>query len=101
MASRRKVIVGISFLFAAVIFFSLLNGSIADRVETAIRILPFVLILGLSVYKLAVWFGYRNDPEKREGVVYSGQIYPKKIRRWLMDEKDNEDKKRVTMSNKE
>jgi hypothetical protein len=80
-------------IFTALILFSLLNGSISDRARVAILILPFLLILGLSIYKLAVWFRYRSEPEKRERVVYSGQVYPEKIRRWLMDEKENEVKK--------
>ena len=80
MPKQRKII-SITFIAAATIFFSYLSGSISEKTETAIRILPYLLLIGLSIYKIAVWFGYRNDPEKRERVVYSGQIYPEKIRR--------------------
>jgi hypothetical protein len=43
-------------------------------------------LAGLSVYKLILWFRYRDDPVKREALISSGQVYPKRLARWLLDE---------------
>lgn len=41
---------------------------------------------GLSLYKLILWFRYRDDPAKREALVSSGQVYPKRLAKWIFDE---------------
>jgi hypothetical protein len=94
MTKRSEIILGLFLLIALIILMSSLDGSIAENADTAILMLSFLLLLGLSIYKLAVWFGFRHNPEKRESVVYSGQIYPARIRRWLMDEKRKANTKR-------
>lgn len=93
MKREYKINIGLSLLVVAVIFLVFLSRTIAGIVGTMIRITILTLVIGLSIYKLVLWFRYRNDPEKRERVVYSGQIYPEKIRRFLMDEKMDNDKK--------
>lgn len=93
MKREYKINIGLSLLVVAVIFLVFLSRTIAGIVGTMIRIPILTLVIGLSIYKLVLWFRYRNDPEKRERVVYSGQIYPEKIRRFLMDEKMDNDKK--------
>ena len=44
------------------------------------------LLAGSSVYKLFLWFRYGDDPAKREALVSAGQVYPKRLARWLLDE---------------
>ncbi len=90
---QSKINIGLSLLVAVILLAFLLSRAIAGIVADMIGIGLLALILGLSLHKLVLWFRYRNDPEKRETVVYSGQIYPEKVRRFLMDEKMDDDKK--------
>jgi hypothetical protein len=93
MRQQHKINIGLCILVAAVVLLAFLSRAIAGFAADMTRIGILALILGLSIYKLVLWFRYRNDPEKRERVVYSGQIYPEKVRRFLMDEKMDNDKK--------
>jgi hypothetical protein len=40
----------------------------------------------LSLYKLILLFRYRNDPVKREALISSGQVYPKRLAKWIFGE---------------
>jgi len=52
-------------------------------------ILMVALVAGfaaLSLYKLILWFRYRDDPVKREALISSGQVYPRRLAKWIFDE---------------
>jgi hypothetical protein len=53
-------------------------------------ILILVLMAVLSIYKLVQIYSYRKDPVKRECFLNTTQVYPEKIRRFLLDENYNE-----------
>jgi hypothetical protein len=53
-------------------------------------LLILVLMAVLSVYKLFQIYRYRNDPVKRKRLLNTTQVYPKKIKRWILDENYNE-----------
>lgn len=90
---RTQLIAGISLLIIVVILLTCLHSFLAGIVEWVFRFSLFLIVVGLSLYKLVIWFRYRHDPEKRERIVYAGQIYPEKIRRFLMDERVDDKKK--------
>lgn len=46
---------------------------------------------GGSIYKLVLWFRYRKDPDRRELIASSSQVYPKRLRNFLMDEPDEQE----------
>jgi hypothetical protein len=57
------------------------------------RILDLILIalfltafVALVVYKVALMFRYRNDPDKLRALASSGQVLPKRIKRFVYDE---------------
>ena len=92
MKREHKINLGLALLVLAVIFITLSSSAIARVAGIIFSIVILAQVIGLSIYKLALWFRYRNDPVEREKIVYSGQIYPEKIRRFLMDEKADKDK---------
>lgn len=70
-------------------FVTFAPGSLIAIVDFALLIALLVLVDGGgSIYKLALWFRYRKEPEKRELIASSGQMYPKRLRKFLMDEPD-------------
>jgi hypothetical protein len=44
------------------------------------------LFAALALYKVILLFCYRNDPAKREALISSGQVYPKRLRKFIFDE---------------
>lgn len=90
---KSKILMAVivwSAIFAA--FWLSSRSRIASAVTTtAIDIFFLTLIVGGSAYKLALWFRHRHDPEKREAVAFSTQLYPSKIRKFLMDEQDEKE----------
>ena len=57
------------------------------KVLDIILIVVFVAgIAALSLYKLILFFRYRNDRVKREALISSDQVYPKGLARWMIDE---------------
>jgi len=52
-----------------------------------ILIVVFVAgLAALSLYKLILLFRNPNDPVKREALISSGQVYPKRLAEWIFDE---------------
>ena len=54
--------------------------------ETLDLILVAVSIAGgaaLFVYKLVLMYRYRGDPEKLKALVWSDQVYPKRLQRFF------------------
>jgi hypothetical protein len=49
-----------------------------------------VLMAVLSVYKLVQIYRHRKDPAKRDLFLNQTQVFPDKIRRWIVDENYNE-----------
>jgi len=43
-------------------------------------------LMAILLYKLVLMFRYRNDPEKLRGLVSVGQVFPKRIKRFIFDE---------------
>ena len=57
------------------------------------RILDVILILisvggcvAMLVYKLVLMHRYRNDPAKLQGLVWTDQVFPKRLQRFIYDE---------------
>ena len=44
------------------------------------------VVVGLSLYKVTLFYRYRDDPAKREALFWSGQVYPKWLARFIFDE---------------
>ena len=86
MKKETLINLGLAFLVLAIIGLLAASHTFAVITDTIIGIVTLTLMVGLSIYKVALWFRYRNDPEKRERVVYSFQSFPKEFRRWYLGE---------------
>jgi len=53
-------------------------------------ILGLVVVAVLSGYKLVQIYRFRNNPTKREWFLNQTQVFPEKIRRFVLDENYNE-----------
>ena len=58
-----------------------------------VKILNLILIalgwgslMAILLYKLVLMFRHRNDPEKLRALVSVGQVFPKRIKRFIYDE---------------
>ena len=91
---KKETLINLGLALLVLIIISLLAASklFADLVDTTIGIVSLALVIGLSIYKIALWFHYRNDPEKRERVVYTFQSFPKEFRRWYLGESKSKEK---------
>jgi uncharacterized membrane-anchored protein len=94
MKKERLINLGLALLVLAVIVLLAASQTFAAITDTIIGIVTLTLMIGLSIYKVALWFRYRNDPEKREQVVYSFQGLPKEFRRWYLGESKAKEKQR-------
>jgi hypothetical protein len=91
---KKETLINICLVFLVLVIIALLaaNNLFANIVDTIISIVTLTLMIGLSIYKIGLWFHYRNDPEKRERVVYTFQNFPKELRRWYMGESKQKEK---------
>lgn len=53
----------------------------------------------LSIYKLVQIYRCRNDPVKGKRFLNETQVYPEKMRRWMLDENYNEKRRMGRKSN--
>jgi hypothetical protein len=53
--------------------------------DVIVIIIGFALLAVLVAYKLYLFIRYKDDPVKREWLIFSTQIYPKKIARFMAD----------------
>ena len=58
----------------------------AEIIDTFLIIAMLAMIVALALYKVILWFRYRKDPIKREALISSGQVYPKRLAKWIFDE---------------
>jgi len=93
MKKASLINLGLALLVFAAICLVSWSRMIGGVVETLISIGILTAVIGLSIYKLALWFRYRHDPERREQIVYSGANFPRQLRRFFMDEKHDDNKK--------
>jgi hypothetical protein len=92
MKKETLINIGLALLVLVIIALVVANSLFASIVDTIISIVTLTLLIGLSIYKVALWFHYRNDPEKREKIVYSFQNFPKEFRRWYFGESKSKEK---------
>ena len=93
MKTRFLMAIGVLLTITAVIYLSS-RSHLAATIATDIISLWFLfLIVGGSIYKLALWWRYRHDPAMREKVVFSTQLSPSRLRRFFYDEKEDGAKK--------
>ena len=48
--------------------------------------------MAMLVYKLILMHRYRNDRKKLESVAWSDQVFPKRLRKFILDEHDDDEK---------
>lgn len=94
MKKETLINLGLALLVLAVIVLLAASNTFAVITDTIIGIVTLALMIGLSIYKVTLWFRYRNDPEKREKVVYSFQGLPRELRRWYLGESKGKEKQR-------
>ena len=92
MKKETLINLGLALLVLVIIVLMAANGLFANIVDTIISIVTLTLLIGLSIYKVTLWFHYRNDPEKREHIVYTFQNLPKELRRWYFGESKQKEK---------
>jgi uncharacterized membrane-anchored protein len=94
MKKETWINIGLALLVLTIIMLLAASDTFAAITDTILGVITLTLMIGLSIYKLALWFRYRNDPEKRERVVYSFQSFPKELRRWFLGESKAKEKQR-------
>jgi hypothetical protein len=63
------------------------------RTLDLILIAIFVAVFAaLTIYKVILAFRYRDDPAKREALISTGQVYPKRLMRFIFDENPESNK---------
>ena len=71
----------------------------AEIIDTIVTMALLAMMMALALYKLFLWFRYRNDPVKREALISSGQLYPKRLAKWIFDEDANTGARRLPSLN--
>ena len=56
---------------------------ILDLILIVVSVAGFVALL---LYKLVLMFRYRDDPAKLQALVWSDQVFPKRLHRFIYDE---------------
>ena len=80
-------------IIMAVMYLSARSRLAATIASDIIDLWFVVLVVGGSLYKLALWWRYRHDPARREQVVFSTQLFPASLHRLFFDEKEDRKKK--------
>ena len=93
LKTQTKVGVAVWLLLLAITVLVGLSDRFTRIADAALLIVLLVGLLGGSLYKVWLWYRYRKDPAKRETVTFSTQLYPEKLRRFLMDEEPEQDNK--------
>jgi hypothetical protein len=52
----------------------------------------FIVFAPLTIYKVILSFLYRDDPAKREALISTGQVFPKRLMRFIFDENPDSNK---------
>lgn len=58
----------------------------AKVLDVILIVIGFGVYAALSLYKLILLYRFRNDPAKREALVWTTQVYPKRLTRFILDE---------------
>jgi hypothetical protein len=94
-ARKTQYAIGFAVWLSIVVVWAFVTWAPRGLIVIAdIALLVSIVILvdgGGSIYKLALWVRYRNDLDKRELIASSGQMYPKRLRQFLMDESDEQE----------
>jgi L-asparagine transporter-like permease len=60
----------------------------AKMLDLILIVVAVAGFMALSLYKLVLMFRYRNDQDKLRALVSSGQVFPKRLHRFIYDEDD-------------
>jgi hypothetical protein len=93
MKTKFLMAVGALLIIMAVIYLSSRSHLAATIATDIISLWFLILVVGGSIYKLTLWWRYRHDPAKREKVVFLTPLYPSRLRKFYMDEKEDGAKK--------
>ena len=85
---KRQQIAAIALLFLCLLPFGLAGTRYEKTADLIILGLWFVGVLSMLVYKVWLWFEYRHDPVKREALVFSTQLLPRRLMKFVLDEDD-------------
>ena len=86
MKTKFLMAAGVLLLMTAVLYLSV-RSRLAETIATGlIDVAILALVVGGSIYKLALWWRYRKDPVKREQVVFSTPFFSSKWRKFFYDE---------------
>lgn len=92
---KKQYAIGIAVwlcIVAVGVFVTSASPRLIAIVDVALLVALIMLVDGGgSIYKLALWFRYRKDANKRELIASSGQMYPKRLRKFLMDEDEEQE----------
>jgi hypothetical protein len=93
MKTKFLMAISVLLIITAVIYLSSRSQLAATIAADIISLWFLVLIVGGSIYKLTLWWRYRNDPAKRERIAFSTSSFPARLRRFFYDEKEEAAKK--------
>ncbi|MGO8788751.1 MAG: hypothetical protein ACLQVL_15400 [Terriglobia bacterium] len=58
----------------------------AKLADVILIVVAFGIYAALLLYKLILFCRYRNDPAKREILIWQPQVYPDRLKRFFLDE---------------
>ena len=80
---KTKWFIGIAFWVLFILALASSRGKIIDLVLIG---LSMIAAAAGILYKLALWFRYRDVPVKRAALISSAQVYPKWLAKFIFDE---------------
>src|SRR5262244_173454 len=91
---RKIILVLITWAAIVGVIYGSSHSVAAKEIFTWLLRIGFLsLIVGGSIYKLSLWWRYRHDPEARESIVFSTQLFPRRVVALLTDEKGDRARK--------
>ena len=58
----------------------------ARLMDVILIVVAFGIYAALLLYKLILFYRYRNDPAKREMLVWQPRVFPERLKRFILDE---------------
>ena len=71
----------------------------ARLVDVILIVVAFGIYAALLLYKLILFYRYRNDPAKREMLIWQPQVFPDLLKRFILDEHANMNARKASPPN--
>ena len=93
MKSKLLMVAGVLLTIMAVLYLSARSHLASTIFSDIFSLAILALVIGGSIYKIALLWRYRHDPGRRRQVIFSTQLYPASWRKFFYDEETDAAKK--------